>query len=264
MNSFTQISSKYPAGTPEKARLQCLNRDYANHWMNARGTRPALRMSDPSFRTSICFRYGIMPFFFAPESPRLICDKNCQVDLTKDPFHRLHCNRENKRGRYHQHNNIQALLVHFAKSLGLEAEQTPGRFRFEDDQRTPDAAITIADTVHVIDVSGIDPLAPSHIKRNKAGPNKAAGDREKKKVEYYGDLVDAFDVEIEPFVYDLLGGLQESAVDLLKKIAKASLGDEEARNIRMREVHRCVAQMSIAIQRDNAQMLNWAFLNAKS
>jgi len=264
MNSFTQISNKYVAGTPEKARLQCLNREYANHWLNARGTRPALRLSDPSFRMSICFRYGIMPFFFAPESPRLVCDRNCQVDLTKDPFHRLHCNRENKRGRYHQHNNIQALLVLFAKSLGLDAEQTPGRYRFEDDKRTPDAAITIDDTVHLVDVSGVDPLAPSHLKRNKSGPNNAASDREKKKVATYGDLVEAFDVEVEPFIYDLLGGLQQSAVDLLKKISKASHDDDETYKVRMRAVHRCVAQMSIAIQRDNAQMLRHAFLNAKN
>lgn len=152
----------------------------------------------------------------------------------------------------------------FAKSLGLDAEQTPGRYRFEDDKRTPDAAITIDDTVHLVDVSGVDPLAPSHLKRNKSGPNNAASDREKKKVATYGDLVEAFDVEVEPFIYDLLGGLQQSAVDLLKKISKASHDDDETYKVRMRAVHRCVAQMSIAIQRDNAQMLRHAFLNAKN
>ena len=263
MHACSVLKGKHPASTPEGARLQCLNQLYANHWLTAYTTQAALRLGDPSFRMSICFRLGLLPFFFPPDSPRLVCDQSCNVDLVKNPYHRLHCNREFKRGRYHQHNNIQAQLVSFAKSLGLSAQQTPANFRLPDDKRTPDASITLDDHVLLIDVSGIDTLAPTYLKRNASGADNAAGDRQRKKFQTYGDLEEKLDVEVAPFLYDLLGGLHPSAVQVLKDIAKAGDEEDASYRSRMRDVHRCISRMSVAIQRDNAAMLRNAFLNAK-
>ena len=119
MHSHKQLVAKHPSNTPEGARLRSLNQLYANHWLTCGCTHAPLRLGDPSFRISICFRLGLLPFFFSPDSPRLQCAQRCQVDLAKNPYHRLHCSWESKRGRYHQHNNIQAQLVSFAKSAGL-------------------------------------------------------------------------------------------------------------------------------------------------
>ena len=251
------------AKSPEGARLQCLSKEYANHWLNVHATHPSLRLGDPDFRISSCFRLGLLPFFFPPDSPKLVCDNRCQVDLLKNPYHRLHCNRENKRGRYHQHNNIQAQLVAFAKSFGLSAQQTPANFRLEGDKRTLDASITLDDHVLLVDVTGIDMLAPSHLARNSSGPDKSASDREAAKLKTYKDLEAKFDAKIVPFIYDLLGGIHPTAVDVLKEIAKSGDEDESGYRSRNYRVHRCISRMSIAIQRDNAAMLRNAFLNAQ-
>ena len=154
-------------------------------------------------------------------------------------------------------------MVSFAKSAGLSAQQTPANFRLEGNKRTPDASITFDDHVMLIAVSGIDTLAPSYLKRNASDADNAAADRARKKIKNYGDLEEKFDVEIVPFIYDLLGGLHPSAVEVLKEIAKASGNDDASHRSRMRDVHRCISRMSVAIQRDNAAMLRNAFLNAK-
>jgi hypothetical protein len=65
-------------------------------------------------------------------------------------------------------------------------------------------------------------------------------------------------------MYDLLGGLHPSAVDILKEIAKAGDVDEATYRSRMHQVHRCIARMSVSIQRDNAAMLRHAFLRAQT
>jgi hypothetical protein len=260
----TSLRTKFPANTPEGARLQTLNQEHANHWLTVHGTHPSLRLGDPAFRFSVCFRLGLLPFFFPPEHPKLECDKSCKVDLLKDPYHRLHCNKENKRGRYHQHNNIQAQLVSFARSFGLSAHQTPANYRSPDDQRTPDASILLGDHTLIVDVSGIDTLAPSHLARNKYGADKlnAANDRDKRKLKTYVDLENKFNVRVVPFLYDLLGGIHPSAVDTLKEIAKC--GEEDSTHgARLRRVHRCISNMSVAIQRDNADMIRAAFQSAQ-
>ena len=133
----------------------------------------------------------------------------------------------------------------------------------EGDKRTPDASITLDDYVMLVDVSGIDTLAPSHIARNSSGANKAASDRDKRKLKTYADLEEKLDVRIVPFIDDLLGGLHPSAVDVLKEISKSGDDDDASHRTRMHRVHRCISRMSIAIQRDNAQMLRNAFLNAQ-
>jgi hypothetical protein len=112
-------------------------------------------------------------------------------------------------------------------------------------------------------VSGIDTLAPSHIARNISGAGKAAADRDKRKLRTYADLEEKLEVRIVPFIDDLLGGLQPAAVDVLKEIAKSGDADDLSHRARMHQVHRCISRMSIAIQRDNAQMLRNAFLNAQ-
>ena len=259
-HAFATLTSKYPTNTPERARLQSLNQEYANYWLTVHGTHPSLRLSDPDFRVSLCYRLGLLPFFF-PDLTQLKCHDQCQVDLLKNPYHRFHCNRENKRGRYHQHNNIQAQLVSFARSFGLSAQQTPGNFRL-DDKRTLDASITMDDYIMLVDVTGIDNLAPSHIARNSSGADKAASDRSQKKLSKYGDFEQAMDVRIVPFIYDLLGGLQPSAVDTLKEIAKCGEEDSNHRS-RLHRVRRCISRMSVAIQKDNATMLRSAFLSSK-
>ena len=68
------------------------------------------------------------------------------------------------------------------------------------------------DYVMLIDVSGIDPLAPSNIARNSAGAEKAAESRDKKKIKHYADLEEKFEARVVPFVFDLLGGLSASAI----------------------------------------------------
>ena len=115
----------------------------------------------------------------------------------------------------------------------------------------------------LVDVTGIDVLAPSYLKRNASDADNVAGARQRKKFSTYGDLEEKLDVEIAPFLYDLLGGLHPSAVEVLKEIAKAGDEDDASYRSRMRDVHRCVSRMSVAIQRDNAAMLRNAFLNAK-
>ena len=102
-----------------------------------------------------------------------------------------------------------------------------------------------------------------HIARNSSGANKAASDRDKRKLKTYADLEEKLDVRIVPFIYDLLGGLHPSAVDVLKEISKSGDDDDASHRTRMHRVHRCISRMSIAIQRDNAQMLRNAFLNAQ-
>jgi hypothetical protein len=158
-------------------------------------------------------------------------------------------------------------LVSFARSFGLAAEQTPGNYRLEGDKRTPDASVVMDDQILLIDVTGIDVLAPTYLLRNASGSDNAAIDRDKAKKKKYNSLEESFqDVQVVSFMYDLLGGLHPSAVDILKEIAKAGDVDEATyrSRIRMHQVHRCIARMPVSIQRDNAAMLRHAFLRAQS
>jgi hypothetical protein len=156
-------------------------------------------------------------------------------------------------------------LVFFARSFGLAAEQTPANYRLEGDKRTPDASIVMDDQILLIDVTGIDILAPSYLVRNASGGDNAAGDRDKVKKKKYHVLENSFeDVQVASFMYDLLGGLHPSAVEILKEIAKAGDVDDSNYRTRMHQVHRCIARMSVSIQRDNAAMLRHAFVKAQS
>ena len=110
----------------------------------------------------------------------------------------------------------------------------------------------------VFDVRGIDPLSPSHTKRNANKPTAAEDDAAKDKTNKYMYLHN-FNRSIEffPFVYNLLGGLHKSADDLLVKIIKASPSyNPKPQSQLLREIK---AELAFSIQRDNANNIRSSF-----
>ena len=125
----------------------------------------------------------------------------------------------------------------------------------------PDGYINWANGDHTLfDVRGFDPLAPSYIQKETQVVSDSVGALKANKYKETGK--DRYpDMKFKPIIFDTLGGLSQSAVALLRRLAKTgpvSSADDYGPFFR-----HALAAISVSIQVDNAAIIRSSFMNAR-
>ena len=250
------------------ARLDACAQPYAGLWLSTTPSHTAVILNDIDFRLSVCLRLGINPFFYDPAGPIIRCDSHdkgkgpCRnADLRDDPFHCLHCLFQNKKGRNTMHNRVVAHLVELCKSCGsTHAQASPKGFYGVDkdgrqvDNAQPDGLAYLPDGTHLFDVRGVDTTSDANIKINKHHPNKSYDYADINKVRKYHVTATRTLCKFSPFVFNVHGGLSNSAVQFIQKIT----GQQRFLPAGVSKSHFDYAQLSqmvVAIMRSNADII---------
>ena len=117
-------------------------------------------MRDPHYQLAVRLLIGIPPSAHRPP-PCSLC--GARADLQSDPWHPLHFRFQASHGKSVQHNEVRDLLWNLCRKAGYANVRTEVKDYQATCHSIPDVVVTFDCTTHAIDVSGIDPCAPSHV-----------------------------------------------------------------------------------------------------
>ena len=242
----------------DSARLRAASEEASGLWCTTLPTSPGCELSDFAYRTALCLRLGLHPDKRIKESlqpvhcPNRNAHQCQQADLRTDPFHCLGCKSEAKIGRFVQHN---AVVSHISRTCQLASATCliePAGYESVDaqgnatDQQRPDLLI-ITTSGHILsDVVGYHPTTSSAL-ANQNYDTYRAGIKTRK----YANAARHNLCSFVPFVFQTIGGLHQDSVALIDTILRNSQSNVPFNVLR----HQALAEMSVAIQRENANML---------
>jgi hypothetical protein len=153
------------------------------------------------------------------------------------------------------HEHVVKHLLELCAMLNVYAQNAPKGYHTVDaagkqiDNKQPDGLIELPHPV-LFDVRGVDPISPVAVQLNVNNDRAAADLAAKAKCAKYDAIAKAKHVQFQPFVFETLGGLHASAVDLIEMILK-NCRHPNKKALRYTKL----AEMSMAIMRDNARLV---------
>jgi hypothetical protein len=258
------------------ARLNACSESYAGRWLTTMLSNPSLALNDTAMRLGCTQRLGINPFFYDADGPVVLCKhyksgiEACRtVDLRKSPYHCLHCLFNCQTGRNTEHNRVLHQMIDMARTCNsTHAEALPKGFHGVDkdgkksDKSQPDGLIYMLDGNLLFDVRGIDITSPAYIKLNQHDPNKAYQQACADKINKYQKTAERTRCNFSPFVFNVHGGLTESAVRLIRKITSLKRGMPPGVS-RSQLNNDKISEMVVTIMRSNADIILAAHSGAR-
>ena len=194
-------------GAPGSSSLLTLS-PHLNDWID-----------DKSFELAIKMRLGLPSDVAGPVNCR--CGKN----ITADPYHHLNCNLNSGMITL-RHNRLVQTLSDIAKQAGAATSIEP-RVPHTNSIR-PDLKIALDGLFYSVDVSVVNPLAPSFLRTAKRHSLAVAEIKAKQKKTKYSEQAKSWNAAFFPFVLQVTGGFHQDARELLQLLSESPLVKDSA------------------------------------
>ena len=238
------------------ARLRSAAGPGACAWLTTLPTDDETTMPDKSYRVAVQYLLGL-DYALESRAPAPPCCF-CNAAMATDPWHPVHCAFQNSHGKSLQHNKIRDLLHKFCQKAGLGAATTEATQYQSASGVKPDVMIPFPMGMVALDVSGSDPTASSYVAAAARRSLSCAMSRETSKNNHYAGMVQRFQIEFQPFVFETHGALGPSAVafiDRLSNYADRRPGAETDGSFKFQ----LMSRISIIIQVANAELTATAY-----
>ena len=195
------------------ARLHGGKAKYASRWKTVKPTETAYQLSDEYYRYAARRDLGL-----PPTRDRILpyrCGA-CRMGMAPDGLHGQRCIHNNTFTKL-RHDSIEKLLHDVIRDgVGLAWRQPRG---LPEAARTiPDLIIYLDNRPFLCDVTVADTLADTNLAVSKLGPGRLAKKKAEEKVAKYAHAAAASQATHLPFAVETMGGLSESALQLLREI----------------------------------------------
>jgi hypothetical protein len=228
--------------------LRCNNAQHASDWKAAIPSNSDLILTDTEYRISAKLNLGMK--MDLPDDCHSCGIKDA---VKKDPWHYLSCNHHKRKEITIRHNLVLQVLYRLINYVGGVAVREPIDLHNKDGRR-PDLELILRSLHALLDVMIVNPLCPTHlsVSSKKSLASVRAGER--KKTNKYKGTAAQHEAKFIAFVIESTGGLNDTAVFLLKQILLA--GRDNRTLWPWEEVIReCFCSVAIAIQKGNAMTM---------
>jgi hypothetical protein len=208
-----------------------------------------LQLSASQFRIVTRARLHVPPLNIMPSKCRM-CGESLADPIGR--YHGLHCNNQK---RIHGHNRIVQALKQVVTDAGGFANPNISACHNWPDGRVPDLEVFLGDQTHLIDVTVVNPLAPTYYQRaaKSHGSGAIAKEAEQKKINKYEQLAKTQGAIFHPFALEALGTFGEEAKKFLELLA---LHHEEHVQDGLTKRHfmsTAISRIAAALHRRNAE-----------
>jgi hypothetical protein len=240
---LSDFRSLLDAGTEEdRARLLSCSEPGSGAWITAVPSEQEYRMSDAGYRFAVRLRLGLPPVDSLPQA----CV--CGAALSANHNHFLVCQSLKATSMTTRHDHIVRSFAALARASGAEVIVEPS---FDSDR--PDAEISWADGVDLVDVS-VTHAGLSALQRGSARePLRAARTRELMKIARYAALVRDYNARFVPLVFETYGALGEGTQHFISKLNSARLAQPDARSL-PDQTGLIMQRLAVALQNGNARV----------
>lgn len=197
----------------ELARMYGGKAKYAARWKTVRPTETAYRLSDEFYRYSARRDLGL-----PPTRDRLLPHRcsACGMGVCADGLHGQRCIHNSAFTKL-RHDSIEMLLHNVIRDgVGLAYRQQHGLPAA--DRTIPDLLIYLDNKAFLCDVTVADTLADGNLSHSRLGPGRLARKKAEGKEWKYRRVAAEMQAVHLPFAVETMGGLSESALQLLREI----------------------------------------------
>ena len=226
-----------------QARLCGGRASYASRWKTVRPTEEAYQLADEYYRYAARRDLGLPPTRDVT-LPRQCAA--CGVSTAEDGRHGQRCIYNSSYTKL-RHDSIE-MLLHDAVRDGVGQAQRQQRGLPAAGRTVPDLLIHMNGKVFLCDVTVADTLANSNLTTAASGPARLAEEAARGKVDKYELAADAMRAVHLPFAVETMGGLSESAQQLIREIHYSAGNHNTWRDAAIIGTH-LVDAVAIAVQR---------------
>ena len=233
---------------PTATQLVCMRQTQNIHstkWMNAWPNRPEYYMRDPQWETAARLRYLVAP----TSEPELQCV--CGATLRNEEFcvHALDCKKVKGKTQASRHKEVKETFRNLLVQYGFKPDLHEPRF---DNGRGPDICFQLGRKTALVDVTVVNPLAPSYVEKEAAEPSHTLRMAEANKRRSHDEMATARGMEFYPLAFTTYGIPGPETLNFLTKVARAHSSDKNG----------CMSHLlmaiGVAIQKGNAQIVQAA------
>jgi hypothetical protein len=186
-------------------------------WLRALPNRPEYSLSDRDWMAAVRCRYLVPPTNEA--HPSCVCGLMC--DQSTFVVHALTCNKVRGFTRASRHTLLKKAFKSVIRKYGYRPDEHEPRFG--DNGEGPDIAFEFADSLLLVDVSAVCPLAASYVVAEDAQPGTLLIQAEREKIATYDDFAKVRGMVFEPAVFNHMGTPGPKTLALLRKLASTTV-----------------------------------------
>ena len=223
--------------------LQLMDKRTRN-WTEARRNRGEYFMRDAEWQTAMRMRYLIAP----TSDPFAQCE--CGDILSNKDFvvHALDCNKVKGDTAATRHKLVKNAFVHLLRQYGFTPDNHEPRFSAG---QGPDVCFMLGGKICLVDVTVVNPLAPSYVKAEWVAPGNTLERVESLKVKAHSDMATKRGMHFYPLAFTAFGVAGKRTVLLLKEIARYTYD-------RKGFLRHALQAINVAVQKGNAAILSSA------
>ena len=202
------------------ARMLATSAPGASTWISATAFDSNTTIDNASFKLAIRFRLGLAPFDIMPKechSCRVYDPRNLSL-VEKNEWHWLSCVQGHGGREFTlRHNQIVLTLARFLRLAGAPTSVEP-KHVYSETGKQPDLLTILNHKVYLIDVTIVNPTAPSNLVHAQRMLG-AATEAEKRKIRKYDELSSQQNYTFIPFVIETYGGIGKKAQTFLDALS---------------------------------------------
>jgi len=149
-------------------------------------------------------------------NPSCVCGLTCSH--TSFVVHALTCNKVRGFNRASRHKLLKKAFKSVLRKYGFHPDEHEPRFG--DDGEGPDISFAFDDSLLLVDVSTVCPLADSYVHDEDSNPGFLLAKAEQDKITKYGDFAATRNMNFEPAVF--MGTPGPVSLALLRKLSRAT------------------------------------------
>ena len=203
----------------ELTRLHGGRAKYASRWKTAVPTEKAYELADEYYRYAVRRDLGL-----APTQDRILPRRcgACGMGIASDGLHGQRCIHNSSYIKL-RHDSIEHVIHNTIRDgIGHSYRQQHGLPAAEC--TIPDLTITLVNQSFLCDVTVVDTLATSNLAVASRGPGKCAAEAAARKIAKYSATATAMRAVHLPFAIETMGGMSESAQQLIQAIHHIAAG----------------------------------------
>jgi hypothetical protein len=239
-------------GDATAARLLSAASKHASSWLSTLPTSDAVTITDGYFPHAIRNLLGLSP----NDSPSGSCFCGQPFSIT----HPHSCTPLKRRAITVRHDAIVQCLASLAREVGYSVTVEPTD-PVQSHSKRPDLLILNSSRSFMLDVSVVEPTAPTYLPMARTTAGSAAHRRERDKHAKYDAIANAEHCSFQPFIMEVYGTLGTQARNMVKTLAKqASILHVDSEN---RFIKRAMSMLMTVLQIGNARVLDEGLLAMK-
>ena len=236
---------------PSATHLVCMRQIQNTHstkWMNAWPNRPEYYMRDPEWETAARLRYMVAP----TSEPEIQCV--CGAALKNEEFcvHTMDCKKVRGKHKPLATRGSRKLSAYLLIQYGFSPDLVEPRF---DNGRGPDICFLLGRKLVLVDVTVVNPLAPSYVDREAAEPSFTVRQAERLKRRTHEEMAGAREMDFFPLAFTTYGVPGPETLQFLNLVARKATGEKNGC------LSHFIMAIGVAIQKGNAQIAHTAVQN---